>query len=207
MENAGRNAAAVVMDVLREDCRIDPGGSRVAVLCGGGNNGGDGYVIARHLHNAGVDVTLYTACDPDRLTGDAAVNHAVCSRMGLAVEPITSQQQLDSHAPAWQSAHVVVDALLGTGFAGEVRSHMAQVIGRCNGLLGPKVVAVDTPSGLDVDSGEPSNATIRADVTVTFVAEKRGFATPSAKPYVGRAVVADIGAPPGLIGRVLGGGG
>ena len=74
----------------------------------------------------------------------------------------------------------MVDALLGTGFAGEVRPHLASIIMACNGLEGPKVIAVDTPSGLDCDTGAPSNATIRADVTVTFVAAKQGFGQPSA---------------------------
>jgi len=96
----------------------------------------------------------------------------------------------------------VVDALLGTGFRGEVRAHLADVIERCNALAGPKVVAIDLPSGLDCDTGQPSNATIQADVTVTFVAPKVGFDAPGATRYTGRVVVADIGTPPSLIDRV-----
>ncbi len=202
MENAGRNAAGVIFDLLCDELALDPAKARVAVLCGGGNNGGDGYVIARHLHNRGVSVRVYTTVDPATLKGDAAVNHTICAKMGLPIERITTAQQVATHAQGWSGAHVVVDALLGTGFRGEVRAHLADVIKRCNALAGPKVVAIDLPSGLDCDTGGPSNATVQADVTVTFVAPKIGFDAPSATRYVGRVVVADIGTPPGLIDRV-----
>ena len=94
---------------------------------------------------------------------------------------------------------VVVDALLGTGFHGDVRSPTAELIDSINAKRTRAVVAIDVPSGLDCDSGRPSNATIRADLTVTFVADKKGFADESAGRYVGRVEVVDIGAPPELI--------
>ena len=205
MENAGRNAAGVVLGVLHDKCGVDPGVGCVAVLCGGGNNGGDGYVIARHLHNQGVAVTVFSVTDPARLTGDAAVNNHICDKMGMKVRPIGSDpgQQLDEAASSWADAHVIVDALLGTGFTGMVRSNLAAVIERCNAVQSPKIVAVDLPSGLDCDTGVPSNATVRADMTVTFVAQKSGFRAASAQPYMGQVVVADIGTPPTLIDRVL----
>lgn len=203
MENAGCRAAEVVLDVLRDRCGLEPEAGRVVVLCGGGNNGGDGYVIARHLHNQGVAVTVFGVTDPARLTGDAAVNHSICEKMGLAVCRIDSDEQLHGAAQAWSDAHIVVDALLGIGFTGTVRPQMAAVIERCNAVEGPKIVAVDVPSGLDCDTGQPSNAMIRADVTVTFVAPKPGFGMASARPYVGEVIVADIGVPPALIDRVL----
>ena len=90
MENAGRNAASVVLEILRTDCGVDPAAGHVTVLCGGGNNGGDGYVIARHLHNAGVTVVIYSTADPAKLTGDAAVNHSICAKMGLLICPIST---------------------------------------------------------------------------------------------------------------------
>jgi len=203
MENAGRRAAEVVLGVLRDTCGLEPQAGRVVVLCGGGNNGGDGYVIARHLHNQAVAVTVFAITDPARLTGDAAVNHNICEKIGLAVCPISSDEQLNQGASSWTDTHVIVDALLGTGFTGTVRPEVAAVIERCNAVGGPKIVAVDVPSGLDCDTGQPSNATIRADVTVTFVAPKPGFGVASARSYVGEVIVAGIGTPPGLIDRVL----
>ena len=204
MENAARSAAEAALAML------DTTGAKVTVLCGGGNNGGDGYAIARHLHNAGLPTTIYTATDTDRLKGDALTNYRVVHRMGLAVTPILTEAQVDEHASTWSDCDVIVDALLGTGFAapGQVREPFATIIHRCNAASaepgGPKVLAVDVPSGLDCDTGQPATATIRADVTVTFVAAKSGFALKCAKPWLGRLVVAGIGAPAGLIDRVDG---
>jgi NAD(P)H-hydrate epimerase len=204
MENAGREAARVVVEVLGECCGVRAEKSRVVILCGGGNNGGDGYVIARHLHNAGVEVTVCYAVELGRLEGDARVNAEVCRRMGVRMVPVMTLEGLDVAAWGWCEAHVMVDALLGTGFTGEVRPGVAAVIERCNATRGPKVVAVDIPSGLECDTGQPSHATVRADVTVTFVAEKVGFAAAEAQRWLGRVVVAEIGVPPELIRRVVG---
>ncbi len=238
MENAGRNATRVILDLIRNNlglyqsrsglrgpvrprqgnlgrfCDSDaansypmgitPDSARVVVLAGSGNNGGDGYVIARHLHNQAVGVAIYTTADPAQLKGDAAINHAICDKMGLAIHRVGHGQALADQAAAWGRAHVVVDALLGTGFMGSIRPALAKVIESCNTLRGPKVVAIDIPSGLDCDTGRPSNATIRADLTVTFVATKPGLANPAAQAYVGQVVVVDIGCPPQLIREVLG---
>ncbi len=204
MENAGRNTAATVLELLRQKHRIEPTAARAVILCGGGNNGGDGYVIARHLHNARVSVVVHPVVDPAQLTGDAAINYTICQKIGLDIVPILNADALAAAARLWPQAHVMVDALLGTGFTGIVRPHLASVIDCCNRISGPTVVAVDVPSGLDCDTGMPSNATIRAHVTVTFVANKVGFTQPEAQRWVGEVVVADIGTPPELIQTVLG---
>ena len=216
MENAGRSVADEVLALGRtlgfsretiDGWQPVKGGAalHVAVLCGGGNNGGDGYVIARHLHNAGVIATVYAAIDPVELRGDAAINRAIIDTMELPRIDILDDGELNAATPELEKAHILVDALLGTGFKGEVRPHLANVIRRCNALAlnDKKVVAVDVPSGLDCDTGAPSNSTVRADVTVTFVAMKKGFANMNAKPYTGRVVVAGIGAPRELIDRIL----
>ena len=205
MENAGRNAAEIILKQLNIPRARQGHDAQVAILCGGGNNGGDGYVIARHLHNHGVSVTIYTAIDPSGLTGDAVTHHAICRHMGLDIRRVTTPQELDRQAPSWIAAYGVVDALLGTGFSGSVRDHLGSVIERCNEAKdhGAKVTAIDVPSGLDCDTGQPSNATIRADLTVTFIAHKAGFTQTCAKPYVGKVIVADIGAPPQLLDQVL----
>jgi len=196
MENAGRGAAQVVLEMLKE-----PADSVVAIVCGAGNNGGDGFVIARHLHNAGVKVAVYLAVDPAKLGGDAKINCDIAHRMKLPIHPLLTPAQIEEGGAAMGRADVIVDAILGTGFSGQVRPPFDEIIRRVNALKGPKVVAVDLPSGLDCDTGQPSNATIRADVTVTFVAPKVGFGTPEAAEYVGRVVVVDIGDPRELVGR------
>ena len=205
MENAGRNAGQAVIDLLRTGRKINPARARVAVLCGGGNNGGDGYVIARHLHNVGADVILYAASDPGLLTGDALTHFMITQKMGIELVGITDAAELADTRGAWDTAHVVIDALLGTGFTGPLRPHLAQVIAACNRARKweASIVAVDIPSGLDCDTGLAGDPAVTADLTITFAAPKAGFANPRAREFLGDLVVADIGTPPALIDRVL----
>jgi NAD(P)H-hydrate epimerase len=202
MENAGREVAMAVLDILEGDLHLVAQDATVSILCGPGNNAGDGYVAARHLANVNVKVTAFAACDPDKLTGDAAINYAIAQKMGLVV-PVFTEEMLLEQTERIGEAHLFVDALLGTGFQGEVKAPMVEVIDVINASKerGALVVAVDVPSGFDCDKGTPSNATVHADVTVTFVAAKPGFANPEAELYVGRVIVGDIGAPPMLIAR------
>ncbi len=193
MENAAINAVAVILDQLDATCGVKPADARVSLVCGGGNNGGDGYAIARHLANWGCAVTLFAATDPDQLRGDAAINHRVCRNFGLPIRPCHAADSLAAAATTWNESHLVVDALLGTGFVGEMRPHVAAIIRTLNTLDRPVVVAIDVPSGLDCDTGKPSPATVRADVTVTFVDAKAGFTHEAARAVLGRVVVADIG--------------
>lgn len=205
MENAGRHVAVTVLDLLETQLHLTPADAAVAVLCGAGNNGGDGYVIARHLANQGVRVTAWAIGDPARLKPDAAVHHAVAAKMNL-VKPMGDSQQMHEAIRAGAlKAHVLVDALLGTGFSGTVREPVNELIDACNRAKenGAHIVAVDTPSGLDCDTGQASGAVIWADVTVTFIVAKVGFLQPEAQPYLGEVEVADIGAPPDLIRRAL----
>lgn len=195
MENAGRNAA----DAIRRRLR---GRGPVAIVCGRGNNGGDGFVIARHLANAGIEVELFLACASERLAGDAATNHEIVHRMSLPVHPFDTADRIGSLADRLSAADVVVDAILGTGFSGDVRPPLDHAIDAVNAAQTKTVVAIDVPSGLDCDTGRPSNATIRAGVTITFVARKAGFDAPGASAYTGEILVADIGAPPALIREI-----
>ncbi|MEE9295478.1 MAG: NAD(P)H-hydrate epimerase [Phycisphaerae bacterium] len=192
MENAGHNAAKVILDELESGA--GPAARSVVVFCGTGNNGGDGFVIARHLANKGVGVRIGLAGDVDRLTPDAAANHYICQAMGISV--------LAAADVEIGAEDVVVDALLGTGFAGRVREPLASLIERINQAKKRRVIAVDVPSGLDCDTGETANITVKADVTVTFVADKIGFQRSDAAGYVGRVCVADIGAPTSVVDRV-----
>lgn len=192
MENAGRNAAAIIRRVYGEV-------GRAAIVSGPGNNGGDGCVIARHLYNSGWSVWLMMTAGEDRMTPDTLANFRIVSAMQINPTIASDAASQQAFVRSISDQEVVVDALLGTGFHGEVRSPTAELIDTINAKRTRGVVAIDVPSGLDCDSGRPSNATIRADLTVTFVAHKKGFAGESARQYVGSVEVADIGAPPELI--------
>lgn len=201
MENAGSAASRVVLDSIRRWRGMSQAGNRVAVVCGAGNNGGDGYVIARYLHNAGVAVEVFPARDPGELKGDALVFATVAARMGLPFHMIRDEDERRS-VGNWETFAVVVDALLGTGFTGPLRPHFRAVIESINLDRRWTTISVDVPSGLDCDTGKPAEAAVEADATVTFVAAKRGFGAEGARRYLGKVMVADIGTPPGLIARV-----
>lgn len=206
MENAGINATDVVTGMLEAR-----GGDAVAIVCGGGNNGGDGYVVARHLYNAGRHVVIYSAADPASLAGDAAANHAVCRALGIPVLRIDDERSLAEHTPQWAASDVLVDALLGTGFDAErgLRPHAAAVVAAINtaghAVPGPLVLAIDLPSGLDCDTGIAADPTVRADATVAFIAPKRGFSADTAQPCLGQLFVVGIGTPPALARQVVAG--
>ena len=122
--------------------------------------------------------------------------------MGLGCAAIVSERDVDDSEFWFDQVDLIVDAMLGTGFTGEVRQPMASLIQRVNDAPTP-VVAIDVPSGMNADTGEVTGVAIRADLTVTFVARKRGFDSPAAADHLGRVVVADIGVPPELVHRVL----
>jgi NAD(P)H-hydrate epimerase len=206
MENAGRNAA----DAIRERL-AGWRAARVVLFCGPGNNGGDGFVIARHLTiprsgggGARVAVKLFLAGERARVAGDAAANLRVIERLGLEVREITTIDAARAAVAELRSDDVVVDALLGTGFTGSVREPMATLITALDAAKRAALVAVDLPSGLDCDTGAPSNATLHADLTITFVDAKTGFLAPGAVAFTGEVLVRDIGVPPALIDRARG---
>jgi len=199
MENAGRNATDLIEKWLAGRTGVEKPRCRVAVLCGRGNNGGDGFVVARHLVHRGHDVWIDLMADPAKLAGDAAVNHAIVEKMAVPIRPMTDPVAISAAVERWRQADVIVDALLGTGFVGAVREPMAEVIRQVNSLSGPLVVAIDVPSGLDADSGQAAGEAVRAHRTVTFLAEKAGYACDPARAYTGQVVVVDIGAPTSLI--------
>ena len=198
MENAGRNAAALIAE------EYGPAGN-VVICCGPGNNGGDGCVIARHLHNAGWSVRLLITGDEPRMSPDMLANYRIVKAMGLDRRVALDWPEQRAVVRSIRDDDVVVDALLGTGFSGEVRSPTAQLVEALNAAPKRAMVAVDIPSGLDCDTGSASNATVRADLTITFVAKKTGLVFPEAAPYVGRVEVADIGVPKELVAEVAAG--
>jgi len=194
MENAGRGVA----DKL---CELGIAGP-VVICCGKGNNAGDGFVIARHLDIRRHEVRVLIWAEPGELVGDAGANFQILKKTGVPIEhfgsrhdPARLQRQLDG--AAW-----IVDALLGTGARGEPRPPLDAVIDQLNAAPAPKL-AVDLPSGLDCDTGQPARHTVRALHTCTFAAAKTGFFAPGADGYTGRLHVLDIGAPRKLVDDVL----
>jgi NAD(P)H-hydrate epimerase len=180
MENAGRGCA----ELLKE---LNPHRSPTAILCGPGNNGGDGFVIARHLDNAGwpVDVILVEGYLP----ADAETNFEIVTRIGLPIRPVADWRPSNG----W-----IVDALFGTGLSRSLGKPLDAVVESINASRLP-VLAIDIPSGLDCDTGEPLGPTVRATRTATFVASKSGFQNPKSRDWTGEVHVVDIGAPKRLI--------
>jgi NAD(P)H-hydrate epimerase len=196
MENAGRGVADVML-------RLGISGP-VAVCCGKGNNGGDGFVVARHLDGQGVDVRVLLWARPDELTGDAGINFQILSRCGLKIEVFGDQADPARLSAELKDVAWIVDALLGTGSRGDPRPPLDAVIDALNQHAAPKL-AVDVPSGLDCDTGQPSAQTIRAAHTCTFVTAKPGFLVPEAQPFVGKLHVLPIGTPRKLLQEIAGG--
>ncbi len=190
MENAGRSAAQIIQTEFHYLAHLVG-----VIFCGPGNNGGDGFVIARHLHNAGWTVSIILTAPAEKLKGDALTNYQIVSKTRI---PILSIDAMDQ---GLKEADLIIDALLGTGFTGQPRPPLDTIIQEINRADKP-VVAVDVPSGLDCFTGTAGNPTIQADLTISFVAVKTAFLSPSAVPYLGKLQVADIGVPKELIHQV-----
>lgn len=196
MENAGRQAADEAERLLAA-----ARGRRALVVAGRGNNGGDGFVVARHLLVRGCEPSVLLIAEEEKLAGDALANFRLLVPLGIQVDVCSGDAATVTAAVAKASAtaDLIVDALLGTGLAGDVREPLRSAIEAINraGSTGTPVLAIDIPSGLDADSGRPLGEAVRATATVTFVAAKIGFTATEALPYTGRWVVADVGVPAG----------
>jgi NAD(P)H-hydrate epimerase len=197
MENAGRAVSDAVMKVVGHGK-----GREVVVVCGAGNNGGDGLVAARHLHNAGVKVTVLLVGDRGKFKEAAGVNLEICERMKLPVFQVTAgHAELRDVLVEAAPEVVLVDAVFGTGLIRKVEGVAAEVIRAMNGSR-KRIVAVDVPSGMDADTGLPvaggsADEVIRAVETVSMCGGKVGFGV--GKEFVGKVVVGDIGAPRELL--------
>jgi NAD(P)H-hydrate epimerase len=195
MENAARGAADIATAMTRP-------GDGVLIYCGTGNNGCDGFAIARHLMIRGRDVTLMIAESPERIRGDAAINFRVIERMGLTpVQAHTFIEQGASDKLLPDGEALLIDALFGTGLTRAVAGASAVLVEQMN-ASGLPILAVDIPSGLDCDTGEPLGPCVRATKTVTFAAEKIGFANPASRAFTGEVIVGDIGVPRDILARV-----
>jgi NAD(P)H-hydrate epimerase len=193
MENAGRSCAELIKEKL-----ADTSEPKVCIFCGTGNNGGDGYVIARHLLNSGLKVIVVICGDRNKIKGDAKINLDILERMGQPIDQLDLKGGgIPGQVKAFATgADMLVDGLFGTGLNGQLSDAYKQLIESINDENCP-VLAVDIPSGLDCDTGEPLGAAIRANYTVTFVAVKKAFTSEDAvSQYTGDIFIASIGVEP-----------
>lgn len=198
MENAGRGCAELLM-------QLNPEKKPAVILCGPGNNGGDGYVIARHLDNHGWPVSVWLFADAQKLAGDAATNYQIARSSGIPVRDHwcggdadrPHERQIEATTGVL-SGTWVVDCLFGTGLTRSIGFPADVAIAAVNACSAP-VLAVDIPSGLDCDTGEPLGPTVRATHTATFVAHKKGFLNPTSRQWTGEVHVIGIGAPRPLV--------
>lgn len=193
MENAGRSCAELIKEKL-----ADVASPKVCIFCGTGNNGGDGYVIARHLLNSGFEVVVVICGDRNKIKSDAKTNLDILEQLGQPIKELSPDgDDVETRVKTLVAgADMLVDALFGTGLKGRLKCGYKRLIESINAQNCP-VLAVDIPSGLDCDSGQPLGAAVRAAYTVTFVAVKTGFTTvDTAAEYTGEVFVASIGISP-----------
>jgi len=193
MENAGRQAVAAM-----EAAFADLTERRVAVLCGRGNNGGDGFVVARTLIQRGVDVSVFLIGQVSEVRGDARTNLEVLGRLGLTVVEISDSQAWELHFSEISDCTLIVDAIFGTGLNAPIAGLLETVVADVN-ASGIPVVAIDLPSGLSADSHEPIGDSIDAAMTVTLAAPKLALVLPPSETRAGDIVIADIGIPSEVI--------
>jgi NAD(P)H-hydrate epimerase len=193
MENAGRGSAEFILQKYPHLHR-----SVVAIVAGKGNNGGDGFVIARYLVNQGISVKIYLLADPKVLRGDAETNYQIFLRMKGEVISIPSLTQYQKVKRDLEKVDLIIDGIFGTGLDAEVRGYYREVIEHLNKLQKP-TVAIDIPSGLDANTGKPLGTAIRATLTLTFGLPKVGLLIPPGTEYVGELKVIDISIPRRLI--------
>ncbi|MDA8563734.1 NAD(P)H-hydrate epimerase [Mariniblastus sp.] len=199
MENAGRGCADTILELNIE--------GEVVVLCGRGNNGGDGFVIARHLHAEGKNVKVILLAKPHTISGDARENLERLKSSDLAIIelPVDSESHQVKALLTNQDGDppgVIVDSMLGTGARGGLRTPYDQVVKACNAMEATRV-AVDLPSGLDGNTGQVENDAFRADLTCTFIAAKHGMNTDNGRRYCGEVRLVDIGLPKEVLVRVM----
>jgi ADP-dependent NAD(P)H-hydrate dehydratase / NAD(P)H-hydrate epimerase len=198
MENAGRSVAEFIEQRFP---RLER--RRIVVLCGKGNNGGDGFVAARHLLGMGAKPDVYLFAASGEVQGDAGVNLGRWQDAAGEAHVVLGADKMPAAKAALASADIIVDALLGAGARGPVEGLLREAIEAVNGRKrGQSVVAVDIPSGLAADTGEAQGAAAKASYTVTFTAPKVGMLLGSADSYVGQLEVRAIGSPAELIEEV-----
>ncbi len=196
MENAGRGAVDFLLETFKE-----VKGRGGGVMAGRGNNGGDGFVIARYLQGKGVKSTVYLLSEASRVQGDAEANLRLLEPVGVPVVEMPDEDSFLSRRTELRHQDLWIDAILGTGLKSDVRGYFKKIIEFINDS-GKPVFAVDIPSGLDSDSGRPHGVCVRADATATFALAKTGHVVYPGVRYTGRLHVVDIGIPDHIVAQV-----
>lgn len=202
MENAGANATRVILQLLASR-NLSKSDSTIAIVCGRGNNGGDGFVIGRHLHNAGWTVRLIYLAEPDQLpsTDDSRINKQICERLGLS---ITACPKAESLSALLASANCIIDAYLGTGLSRPLHKTGMGIVAAINASRKQKtVISIDVPSGFDCDRGTALGDCVHADYTITMAAKKVGFKNVDSTNFTGEVRLVGIGIPERLVAGVL----
>ncbi len=214
MENAGRNSVEFLLSLEKEKSLVGP----VVICCGKGNNGGDGYVMARYLDNYGIPIKVLLFAEESKIMQDALTHFKVMQKSGIKMIPLYQDDKFDIQKmrQELEGTSWIIDGLFGTGLQGELKGPYAEIIFEINSFAAnanAKILAIDIPSGLDCDSGNAiaildnpkisesiNNVTankfaIRADYTATFIGMKKGFLNAAAKKWLGEVKIIDIGIP------------
>ncbi len=198
MENAGRQVVAAMESLID-----DLSSRRIAVLCGTGSNGGDGFVVARTLQQRGVEVGVYVVGALPDVSGDARLNLDVIGRLGLSIVELADAQAWELHGSQVTAAEVIVDAIVGTGLSRALTGLHETIVADVNASAAT-VVAIDLPSGLSADTSELPGPVLEADLTVTLAAPKVPLVLPPGEHVAGDVVIADIGIPLAAVDAVDG---
>jgi NAD(P)H-hydrate epimerase len=193
MENAGRAAVEVIIGNFPDIQK-----KTIAIIAGKGNNGGDGFVMARYLLNRGISVKVFLLTDPKSLRGDAEINFNIFHHMKGEIVPVPSSKDYQKVKKSLENFDLLIDGIFGTGLDAEVRGYYREVIDHLNTLQKP-IVAIDVPSGLDADTGKPLGTAVRASLTITFGLPKVGHLVSPGIDYVGSLKIVDIGIPKRLV--------
>jgi NAD(P)H-hydrate epimerase len=196
MENAGRGATHFL---LEQFSHLE--NKRIGVIAGRGNNGGDGFVMARYLTQSGIPVRVYLLAEYNMVKGDAAANLRLLSPLKVPVIEIPDEATFKVHQSKMKDPDIWIDAILGTGLRSEVKGYFRNVINYINDLNKP-IFAVDIPSGLNSDTGQPCGACIRAQATATFAFAKIGHIVYPGADFTGRLRIVDIGIPPYVADKI-----
>ncbi len=178
-------------------------GKRFTIVCGRGNNGGDGLVIARHLFNSRVNIDVYLACHPSELSPDASANFKMLEAAGYKCSTLRGFDELDRFRASLEFSDFAIDAIFGTGFSGQIEGFPREIVRVLNACRARRI-SVDLPSGLCGTTGKASMTTVKADITITLGAPKIGLFVPPGSEYSGEVWVADIGIPPASYDSVPG---
>ena len=189
MENAGREATRQIQRILGNVYN-----KKVAIFAGKGNNGGDGYVVARHLSNQGAKVKVFLIGSKAAVTGDALINLQIITAMGIDVNEVVHDGDWDKIKIAMTFTDCLIDALVGTGFTDQLYGNMAQVVESIN-KTNKIVISIDVPSGVDADTGQIRGTAVKAQHTITFSLPKQGLLLYPGASYAGDISVVDIGIP------------